>query len=387
MTESSWAPDPMTEEEIRAYQAEIDNASEDEPPQLNPHSHEDPEDPPQIDRRTTSERLMPQEEKPAEEERAQAPSRDEKGKFVAKDPEAKAEKTEAEPEEEKPPGHPTEAEQEWFKAMPPEAQKHYMGLKSQTARLREQRRMEREEAERRFKVMTEAVKKQVAESLKARTPPPDPDLDPDGYRQHTDAELAALKAEKDAQTKAEAEQAQQQREMASLVEYVQDAEGEFYEEHPDYFDAINHAKTQAAKYFMDEFGVTPAVAQERVTAEIVKMAKETQALGGNVAHRFYRRAVQEFGWGKQPATSQEPAQEAAQTGAEAPKPPPRGDTTAATIQAGQKAAKGLGKGGGTGSVGPLTAEDVWATKNGEEFEEKYSRWLAQQMGADSDWTP
>ena len=368
MTED-WAPAQLTDEEEAEYQEEQDSATEDEPAQLNPNSHEDQDDPPQIDRRSTAERLS-EEEEPEKEPEATTKEESKPGKTVKTDTSATTE---------------TQPEDDWWEKMSPEEQKkNAQGLYAEVKNLRETRREvrenlkeEQEESDRRIQKMMED---KFAKLNKDSEPPaevPDPEYDPEGYADHLRAREEAL-AEREKVITDQQELSEADQKINSTVMRQEQA---FNAEQPDYFQTIQQGRAAAVNQLKTQYEQAripdaESLAQARVDEYMGGKMREIIAQGGDVAAWAYQEAKTYI----QPANGA--ADEVKQPAAPAK---PSGESTAAAITAGEKAAKGLGKGGGT-SVGELTPEDISHLK-GEEFDKAYEAWENKQLGKSPDWTP
>ena len=354
-----WAPEEMTEEEEAAYEKEQNEASEEEPPELDLQAHEDKDDPPQIDRSTISERLG-MEEKPAAED-------------------------EKPPEGEKKPSGPA-APEKWMESLSDEAKMHINGLRSEIAKTRERVREERDDSEKRFLRMEETVANRIADLSKPPGPDkptaPDPDVDPDGFRKFFEDEAEASKQEL-AQFR---DQALEQDEYNNLVQSVANKEAAFRVEHPDYDVTITAVKMAAGKLKTAQLvnaGHTQRDASilgpQQIEDQLVSKARELEKSGGNFAQWLYNEAQQLAA--KQPPAQTLATEEALQAPAQT-----QAEKTAATIAAGQRASKSLGKGGKGTVGGDLTLDEISAIADPEEHDKEYAKWEARMTGKSDNWT-
>ena len=375
MTES-WAPEPLSPEEMKAWQKEIETASETDPPELMPSPLQDePEKAP--------EPAADDAKAKADAESSAAAERDEKSRFKAKEGEpekAAAEpenKADAEPPKEKAEKAPAEKKRPpWWDQIPKEAQQYIDNTVASRTAARNARRDFEAETKRRDIEHERIVKEQIAAALKASRPVPDPQLDPEAYQQHQAAELKALKDKAAAQEQETAKEKQDRDTINDLVEHVGAQEIDYAEDHEDYYPAIAWAKEEYSRRIQEQDGVPKAKADQQVLRMILSESHRVRSLEGNVPHRLYRIA-QDMGWGKTAGAPQAKAAPAAKDKTD-------GEKTAEAIAAGAAAAKTLGK-GTPATAGGLTLEQISNIKDPEEHAKAYAAWVAAAVGESSNW--
>lgn len=357
MSESDWAVSELTDEEEAEMQAEQENASEEEPVQVHLKDEEGEENLLVTDQRPPSERYAGDEKEDIEATTSEESK-----------PESEVKSDTSETTEEKP-------EPDWWDKMSPEDQrKHALGLQSEVSKIRETRRDERDENERRIQKMMED-KFSEFKSQNAPDPViPDREYDPDEYMDRQDARLKEYEAADAQRREVDTEQSEQQVGFDKLNKFVMDQEDLFAQNNTDYFDAIKWGRAERAKRHMGEYGIDEAAAISLTNREINDAAVNVRDLGGNAALVFYNEA-KKMGWGK----------ESNANGAE-PKTKSTGEDTAAAITAGEKAAKGLGKGGSGSTVGELTPESI-SHLTGDEFDKALEEWENKIIGEQGNWTP
>lgn len=371
MTES-WAPEPLTPEEMKAWQKEIESASETAPPQLTPSPLQDVVEP---------EKAAP--DKSEVEKTAGDTDRDDKGRFKAKENEP--EKTAAAPEkktdaeqlkEKQEKAEPEKKRPAWWDQIPKEAQQYIDNAVASRTEARRARRESEAESKRRFAEQERIVKEQIAAAVKARQPVPDPQLDPDAHQQYLTAELKAHK-EKDAAREEQADKEKQERDLLNdLVEHVSAQEVDYVEDHADYYQAINWAKAEYSKRIQEQDGMSKEKADQQVLRMILLESNRVRGLEGNVPHRLYRIA-HDLGWGKQAAQPESKPASGAKEKTE-------GEKTAESIIAGAAAAKTLGK-GTSATAGGLTLEQIYNIKDPEEHARAFAAWVAAQVNESPNW--
>lgn len=105
-------------------------------------------------------------------------------------------------------------------------------------------------------------------------------------------------------------QAQQQRKQAeaAMFQTAKVQEEAFLAEHPDYYDAYDHARTERAKWYQSR-GYDAKQAESIVDQETYYLLQEQVQRGGNVAEQVYNLAKQ---WGYTPQQAQAAAEQASQ---------------------------------------------------------------------------
>jgi hypothetical protein len=400
MTES-WAPDPLTPEEEAEYRKTVAEAREDEPAQFPEHVGEDPDDPPQIDRRSAIERYLPDEEKPPDEQVKPAdkaetetekkteepaktePERDEQGRFKAKE-------TETAPAPDKPPEEVPKPKERtypaWLEKIPEterkSAQEYIDNMHASRTQAREQKRQQEAEFKHRTQEWERIVTERIAEAMKGQQQPveePDPYEDPEGFKafhQQRSQEAGKIVEQAQALTK-------EQQERQAFSDYLVAQEREFSEDHPDYTEAVRWAYQQELDARIAKWpGRKRDVVEQGLQKELAALQAQYYQEDSSWPEWAYQTALQ-IGWGKQQAGS--PAASATTT-APISKAPTAGEKTAAAIQAGAQAAKTLGKGAVSG-VGDLTLEDISNIKDPEEHTKAYLAWVEKQIGQSRDWRP
>ena len=353
MTETpNWATPPPSEEELAEITAERGEAAAEVARQEAEAGHpvEIPGEEgelPEIDRRSAAERFAPDPE-------------------VGEAKDEPAVETEASEEKEKE-AKDEAAEEDWWEKMSPEdKRKHALGLQSEISKIRESRREDREESERRFKQMMEAVPEQISKSIKESQPPlaePDSDEDPEAFKEYHASKSA--EAEKSAQGAVEA--AQVQRERADLLEWMGGQEAN----DPDFKAYFDHLFNSSVDRKVEQ-GRSKTVATTETWQILMDAGKQLMTEGGNWAKAVKYNAVQ-AGWKADGEKESEKKHEKSS-----------GEETAATISAGEKTSKALGR-GGSGVIGKLTQEDIYNIKDPEEFDKAYKAYIDEQLEHSTNW--
>ena len=362
MTES-WAVGELTEEQEAEVVKEQEEATEDKPAQLNPDTQEDPDDPPQIDRRSISERLGMDEEKPTEDK--SEPDKKTEATDTTKE-EIKSKETASEDVKDQ-----KEIKRPAFWAdLPKEAQEYIDNLAGARKEARENKREMNEEFNRRFKLYDESLKTQLTEAVKStqpKEPEPDPDIEPEKFRDyHTNRTTEAEKIADEA-LKLEVEV----KGSNELLGWMADQEAD----DPDFMPAFNHLKETLVARELEK-----GRSEEAANQEVYKIARAHGARlkeeGGSWT-TFVKFYAKEAGWGVEQKQENTTTTE---------KPNGSGKETAEAIVAGEKAAKGLTGGGGE-NMGDLTLEQIWNIEDPDEHDKAYDNYLRKQLGKNQDWMP
>ncbi len=369
MTEP-WAVDELTEEQESEMAEEAAEASEEEAPALNPNIAEDGEDPPQIDRSTPSERFATEEQTVAAPEKEtetaeEKPEEGEKTSEVAEEPETK---------EVKRPG--------WWNKVPAEAQDYIDNLHGARKEARETKREAQEEFDRRSKMYAETLGEKFAETIKGQQPvvkteapiAPDPDEDPDGFREFYEAKDRDLEAR---ETKLQ-EQESSNAELGKLQQNIMSQEAAFRVDNPDYDTVISTGKAAAiaglaSQYEISKIPDAMSKASDEINRRLWSKAEELNGQGGDFAAWVYHYAGQYI-----PSENGEKSAETKTS---------TGEETAAAIIAGEKSSKALGKSGANTSTGELTLEDISNIRDADEHDKAYRAWEDAQIGHSSEWRP
>jgi len=363
MTEN-WAAAELTEEQTAEMAKEQAEASDTEPAQLNPRAHEDQDNPPQVDHRSASERLI------EESEKADKKEEDVTEKTVETETSERTEVTDKKEEESAQTRQEGDIDTDWFRALPDEAKGHYRGLKSEMARIREQRQNEREDSERRINEMMESLPERITRGIKESQPPlpePDSDEDPEAFKAYhaqrtADAEAIA----KDAGERSVVSQDEQK--LLAWMARQESDDPEFKTYFGYLYDKMVDQKVSEGR---------GRKAAENETRQIgINAGRALMNEEGGDWVKAVRHAAVQAGW-----KANGPGEVAAiQTKTS-------GEETAATIAAGEKSAKTLGKGGSGASMGELTIEDITNITDPEEHAKAYQAWVDKQTGNESGWTP
>ena len=198
----------------------------------------------------------------------------------------------------------------------------------------------------------------LAQQLSA--PPPDPYESPEAARQRMEQQGQLLRNLHVAEQQRQ-QQHQQERQAAQQFEYitrtVDDYEGEFRAQQPDYDDATDHIlSTQQA--MLEQMGYPPEVAQQQVNSWAVNIAQQALQSGRNPAPALYEMARK---MGYQPKG----------TGVEA------AAQKLAAMRAGQGSAKTL-SGGGGGKGGGTSLKSILSLE-GAAFDSAMDKYLSDQI--------
>jgi hypothetical protein len=260
-----------------------------------------------------------------------------------------------------------EGESDFLAGASEEFKRHERGLRKQVSQLREEMKAEREENERRLKVVLDKQIETIREATRQPDPPP-PDQyeDPDGYQQHLQAENQRL--QEDVQTREQQEKANtefQGQIDGAKQQYLADSQnyGPKYQEMEQF--TIN-AYTEEVRRMMPR--ASDADIAQKVQADIGAVIFDAHTKGFDIARVVESHALR-YGY-KQP----EPSNGAGDTQA-----PTQAEKTAETIVKGQKAAKSTSKSGG-GSDDELTWESLSRIKDGKKFDTAYDRLIEKERG-------
>ena len=354
----NWAARELTEEEQKEVQEEIANASEDEPA---PDTSRDPKwEGDDRDKRPPSEKYIEEPEGEPEPEKKADPPKDT----------PKEEKEAEKPAEDIPAVESKEPQ--WMQDLTPEQKKHFGGLKSEIASVREQRKTDRLEAERRFVESAQTVKDQIAQAFKENQPVPevpDKELYPEEYASHMEAEAKSANEQLE-KVRTETNVVQDNQELLAWM-------GQYEVDDPDFKPAFDKLKNHFVQDYIAQ-GYSQNGAEEKF-----------QTFGLEVGARVRKEGVD---WSKfvKYQASQLPVQtEENTTMSETEKPVEEktkgdGKEIAKSVTAGEKAAKGLSGGGGA-SVGVLTIEDITRIEDPEEHKAAYEAWVEEQIGQTGGW--
>jgi|GEM_PF-6905697 len=227
-----------------------------------------------------------------------------------------------------------------------ERQRHAQQLQSERAAWQQQQEL----VNQRLGIMWQALQQQQQAPVE---PPPDENTDPIGAISHatkqTQAQLAAMQQSIAEQQRAAWEQqqayAQQQAAQRAVVEVssrVKADEDAFRQDHPDYMDAVRHARDmKAAEY--SALGLDDSQVAERLRQDAWSLALHAQQNGVSVAEFAYQIA-QALGYRRKDGSA---------------------ESVVSMRQQGQRLAAG-GGGGGSGRSAPTFAE--LAAMSPSEFE-------------------
>ncbi|KKK78649.1 hypothetical protein LCGC14_2841460, partial [marine sediment metagenome] len=273
----------------------------------------------------------------------------------------------------------TQPEPDWWEKMTPEEQRrHATGLQSEVSKIRETRRDERDENERRIQKMLEDKLSEFKSQGEAEQEVPDPDLDSDEYVEYWKGRETDILARENAIDEQQTLSVEDQRINSEVIQQEQ----AFHKTQPDYYQvvqegreaAVNHLKKQ---YELERNPNADQLARQRVETFMGDKMREIIGRGGDVAAYAYQEAKSFLSASTNanvsPASVETPTK-------------PSGESTAEAIAAGEKASKGLGKGGSGASVGELTPESISHIR-GEEFDKALDEWENRIIGQPNNWTP
>lgn len=200
----------------------------------------------------------------------------------------------------------------------------------------------------------------LAQQLSA--PPPDVYEHPEAARQRLEQQSQLLRNLHQAEQQRQ-QQVVQERQVAQQFEYVartvDDYEGEFRAQQPDYDDATDHIlSTQQA--MLEQMGYPPEVAQQQINSWAINIAQQSLQAGRNPAPALYEMAKR---MGYQPKG----------TGVEA------AAEKLAAMRAGQGSAKTLSGGGGAKNGG--TSLKSILSLDGAAFDSAMDKYLNDQIRA------
>jgi len=230
---------------------------------------------------------------------------------------------------------------------------------------REQRRQEAQRArlyEQNISAMEQRIQAWQQQTLaqQLQTPPPDPYESPEQARQRLVQQqnmlqqLHAAEQQRQAQI---AQQAHQEQQFQYVAQSVEDYEGEFKAQNPDYDDATDYLlDTQRA--LLAEAGYPPHVAEQQVAAWSVSVAQQALQANKNPAEWAYAMAKR---MGYQPKG----------TGAKA------AAETLAAMQAGQASSKTL-SGGGAAAKSGTNLKQI-ASLEGAAFDSAMEKYLSDAI--------
>lgn len=240
-----------------------------------------------------------------------------------------------------------------------EIRKHVKGLEAEMVHVRQGRKDALEEGDRRVaKVLADIQEKVTA---KPEEPMPDPDYDPDGYRERLEAKNKELQEAATTQ----GQTADQVAKVAQINEYTAKVESEFRVEHPEYDQAFAHLEKAELDGFR-RLGYSEQMAREEVNKRGLQLMQVMYERGGNAAQYVLTKAM-DSGFkpnGGEAVTEAAPESNGAQQGER--------------LAAGEAAAKSLGK-GGAAPDDAMTAEKL-STLKGDEFDKAFDQHVAMLRG-------
>src|SRR4051812_3342795 len=214
--------------------------------------------------------------------------------------------------------------------------------RQKSAALRQERQLRRATEQRLAQLEAQQQQRQAPQDVGER---PDPAVDPLGYLQYVEKRMAAADQQSEQARTQQAQFQAQQRAVNDIVTRASEAETDFAETNPDYYDAVAHLKAGRAKEY-EALGLSPAEAAQRVDAEAVQTAHEMLSRGQDPAKGWYELAKTRGFTGKGPSRID-------------------------TIREGQKAAASLSNGGGRGS-NQVDASSV-ANLKGAAFDQAFEK--------------
>jgi hypothetical protein len=247
----------------------------------------------------------------------------------------------------------------------PPTKETYENIQKALRAEREQRRQEAQRArlyEQNISAMEQRIQAWQQQTLaqQLQTPPPDPYESPEQARQRLVQQqnmlqqLHAAEQQRQAQI---AQQAHQEQQFQYVAQSVEDYEGEFKAQNPDYDDATDYLlDTQRA--LLAEAGYPPHVAEQQVAAWSVSVAQQALQANKNPAEWAYAMAKR---MGYQPKG----------TGAKA------AAETLAAMQAGQASSKTL-SGGGAAAKSGTNLKQI-ASLEGAAFDSAMEKYLSDAI--------
>jgi uncharacterized protein YoaH (UPF0181 family) len=262
------------------------------------------------------------------------------------------------PESAEPPADEGDKAEEAKDDKPPLPEEELKKRAEQKTQALRQERQARREAEKR----AQELERQFAELKASLTPQPqkpDPKVNPVEYLAYLDQQLTQAEQAQVRRIQEQQVQSQQQAQTNDLVSRIAEAENDYRESVPDYFDAVNHLRQNRVEELMLA-GLSDQEAVQAVAQDLVFLAQNAMERGRDPAEVAYNLAKKR-GWGANQA------QEKAQAKID-------------TIARGQKAAQSLSASGGRGN-NDLDVADV-ANLSGAAFDDAFEKLKAraQRLG-------
>lgn len=254
-----------------------------------------------------------------------------------------------------------------------EIEKRWNDQKAATTKEREQRRAEtarREQAEARAAQAEQAFARLQAAIRAGQNPAPNPEEDIVGALKHTQAQVAAYQQAEAQRQQQLAVQNQQSQYVNTLRNKIEDFEGEFKAEHPDYDEATDFI-LDLEQQRLEAIGIPREKAVEAVEHWAINTANIMLRTGRNPAQVAYEQA-QKLGWkpkGADVVVDPALAAAAAQAATAA-----QSAEKLAQVRAGQKAAQTLSGGGGGGKQFGGTIKEIVNLK-GAAFDDAFDKFM------------
>jgi hypothetical protein len=252
-----------------------------------------------------------------------------------------------------------------------EIEKRWNDQKAATAKEREQRRAEaarREQAEARAAQAEQNFARLQAALRAGQNPAPNPEEDIIGALKHTQAQVAAYQQAEQQRQQQLAAQNQQTQYVNTLRHKIEDFEGEFKAEHPDYDEATDYI-LDLEQQRLEAIGVPRDKAVEAVENWAINTANIMLRAGRNPAQVAYEQA-QKMGW-KPKGAVVDPVVAAATAQAAAAA---QSTEKLAQVRAGQKAAQTLSGGGAGGKQFGGTIKEIVNLK-GAAFDDAFEKFM------------
>ncbi len=290
----------------------------------------------------------------AEPEEGKAAETEEKPEVEAKpaeEPESKAEEK---------PAKVADAKPDILDGVAEDVRKHVKGLQAEIVHVRQGKQEAVDEGDRRVAKILAGMQAKI--TAKPEEPMPDPEYDPDGYRERLEAQNKEL-------TEAVAKQGEttdQTAKDAQINTYTAQVESDFRVEHPEYDAAISFLEKAELDGYR-RLGYSDEMAREEVGKRGLQLMRVMHERGGNAAQYVLTKALD---GGFKPESGEAAATEG--------KPEQNGAQQGERLAAGEAASKALGK-GGAAPDDTMTAEKL-STLKGAEFDKAFDEHVARLRG-------